>query len=374
MNRRGFIKASAGFLAAGTLGAVPKSLAQAVPAPSETPPFFRAPGRRVLGQGAARLEVSSIGLGCMGMSHHRGPHPDRATLIRTLHQAVDMGVTLFDTAESYGPWVNEELVGEALHAYRDKVTITTKFGHTFINGRHNIGVEDCRPENIRRVCEASLKRLRLDAIPLFYQHRQDRNVPVEEVAGTVAELIKEGKVQRFGLSEVNAETIRRAHAVCPVTAVQSEYHLMWRTPEQFIFPTLRELGIGFVAYSPVVRGYLAGDLTEATQFDADNDNRATHAQFTPEAMRANLPILEELHRFGNPRGMTSAQVAIAWMLAKEPWIVPIPGTAKLAHLIEDLQSETFSASPADWAELEARVAAHPITGTRANTRDTSIQA
>lgn len=379
MSRRSFLKMGAtASVAMGLSMAVPPAVADTLGISTKqgltdrggrTAPF----ATRILGSGRAAMEVSSIGLGCMGMSHHRSAHPDKKALVRLLHQAVDMGVTLFDTAESYGPWKNEELVGEALHEYRHKVNITTKFGHTFVNDKHNIGVEDCTPVNIRRVCEASLRRLRLEAIPLFYQHRQDKNVPVEEVAGTVADLIKEGKVLRFGLSEANAETIRRAHAVCPLTAVQSEYHLMWRTPEQSIFPTLKELGIGFVAYSPLTRGFLGGDINEFTLFDADNDNRATHGQFTAETIRDNTPILNELHRFGRTRGITSSQAALAWMLAKEPWIVPIPGTTKAAHLHEDLQAVSLEYSANEWMELEKAVASHPVTGSRANSRDTSIQ-
>ncbi len=331
------------------------------------------PAQRTLGSGTQAMTVSAVGFGCMGLNYHRGPHPDRKQLIRLLHEAVDRGVTLFDTAESYGPWTNEELVGEALHPYRHRVNITTKFGHTFVNGKHNIGVEDARPEHIREVCEASLKRLNIEAIAMFYQHRQDKNVPVEDVAGTVADLIKEGKVLRFGLSECSAETVRRAHKVCPVTAVQSEYHIMWREPETRLFPTLKELGIGFVAYSPVLRGFLGGGINECTQFVSENDNRATHPQFTPEALRANMPIVEELQKFGRTRGMTAAQVALAWMLAKGPWLVPIPGTTKSAHLIEDLQTAAYSYSQQEWSALEKAVASHAITGGRANARDTSIQ-
>ena len=379
IDRRSFLKIGGMTMAAmGLSSLMPSAVAKAAGLDMQRPSLRTATGdtpleTRTLGQGSQALTVSAIGLGCMGMSHHRSDHPDKKTLIRLLHEAVDRGVTLFDTAESYGPWVNEELVGEALHEYRYRVNVTTKFGHTFVNGKHNIGVEDCSPANIRRVCEASLKRLRLEAIPMFYQHRQDKNVPVEEVASTVADLIKEGKVLRFGLSEVNADTIRRAHAVCPLTAVQSEYHLMWREPENTIFPVLEELGIGFVPYSPLTRGFLGGDINEFTRFDPNNDNRATHTQFTPEAIRNNTPILNELHKFGRTHGMTSSQVALAWMLWKKPWIVPIPGTTKSAHLAEDLQALAFSCSDEEWLALEEAVASHPITGSRANSRDTSIQ-
>lgn len=379
ISRRSFLKLGGMTVAAVGLSSVlPEPVAKAAGLDTGKNLFRTATGdtplqTRTLGSGNRALTVSAIGLGCMGMSHHRSEHPDKKTLIRLLHEAVDRGVTLFDTAESYGPWINEELVGEALHEYRYRVTVTTKFGHTFINGKHNIGVEDCTPANIRRVCEASLKRLRLEALPMFYQHRQDKNVPVEEVASTVADLIKEGKVLRFGLSEVNADTIRRAHAVCPVTAVQSEYHLMWREPEKTVFPVLEELGIGFVPYSPLTRGFLGGDINEFTRFDPDNDNRATHTQFTPEALRNNTPILNELHRFGRVHGMTSSQVALAWMLWKKPWVVPIPGTTKSAHLAEDIQTLDFTCTDEEWLALEAAVASHPVTGSRANSRDTSIQ-
>lgn len=378
MSRRKFLKIgmTAG-AAAGMSMIMPSAMAEtitkSVGAASSASEVSGALPKRVLGRGAAAMEVSAIGFGCMGLNHHRSASPNKKSLIRLLHQAVDMGVTLFDTAESYGPWINEELVGEALHEYRYKVNITTKFGHTFINGKHNIGVEDCSPANIRRVCEASLRRLNMETIPLFYQHRLDKNVPVEEVASTVADLIKEGKVLRFGLSEVNAETIRRAHAVCPVTAVQSEYHMMWREPEKSVFPVLEELGIGFVAYSPLTRGFLSGDLNEFTRFDPENDNRATHSQFTPEALRANTPIVNELYYFGRTRGITSAQAALAWMLAKKDWIVPIPGTTKPAHLAEDLAAINLSYTPEEWRNLENAVASHPITGSRANSLDTSIQ-
>lgn len=375
ISRRSFLKigVASGF-ATGISMIMPPAMANCIIASDNIVPASESNlPKRVLGSGKSAMEVSALGFGCMGLNHHRSGHPDKKTLIRLLHEAVDRGITLFDTAESYGPWINEELVGEALHEYRYKVNITTKFGHTFINGKHNIGVEDCSPSNIRRVCEASLRRLNLEAIPLFYQHRQDKNVPVEVVAETVRDLIKEGKVLHFGLSEVNADTIRRAHAICPITAVQSEYHMMWRTPEQNIFPVLEELGIGFVPYSPIARGFLGGDLNEFTKFDPENDNRATHSQFTAEAMRSNTPILNELHAFGRTRGITSAQVALAWMLEKRPWIVPIPGTTKSAHLYENLQSLEISCKPDEWDALEKAVAAHEITGSRSNNLDTSIQ-
>lgn len=380
INRREFLKITASASAALSLSALlPDSAVRAagIGAKNGTMIADRRTNdgmpQRTLGTGRAALTVSAMGFGCMGMNHHRGQHPDKRTMIRLLQKAADEGVTLFDTAESYGPWVNEELVGEALHSRRHDVCITTKFGHTFVDGRHNIGVEDCSPENIRRVCEASLRRLNIEAIPLFYQHRQDKNVPVEVVAGTVAELIEEGKVLHFGLSEANADTIRRAHAVCPVTAVESEFHLMWRTPAQTVFPTLQELGIGFVAYSPLTRGFLGGNLNDQMTFDADNDNRATHGQFTREALRANTPILNELYRFGRTRGMTAAQVALAWMTTKYPFLVAIPGTTKRAHMLENNAALDFQLTAEEIAELEQAVSAYPVAGERANLRDTSIQ-
>ena len=285
-------------------------------------------------------------------------------MITLLHQAVERGVTLFDTAQVYGPLINEELAGEALHSFRNKVSVTTKFGHRIVNGKYFDGELDSTPRNIRRVAEESLKRLRIETIGLFYQHRLDPAVPIEDVAGTVNDLIREGKVKRFGLCEVNPQTIRRAHAVQPVTAVQSEYHLMWRTPEREVFPVLQELGIGFVPYSPLNRGFLGGGITEYTRFDSSNDNRNTLPRFTPEAIRANLAIVEILNAFGRTRGLTSAQVALAWMMAKAPWIAPIPGTTKLAHLDENLRAADLTLTPAEVQELETAVSRIQIVGDR----------
>ncbi len=288
--------------------------------------------RRTLGSGKSSLEVSALGLGCMGMSYSRGPAPDRKAMIALIRKAVEFGVTLFDTAEVYGPFINEELVGEALFPFRKEVIITTKFGHSIVNGKHQEGALNSRPERIRQVAEESLKRLQSESIDLFYQHRFDPTVPIEDVAGTVKELIREGKVKHFGLCEVGSQTIRRAHAVQPLTAVQSEYSLMWRTPEAEVLPTLEELGIGFVPYSPLGRGYLAGGLNEHTKFDSRTDNRATLPRFTPKALKANRVLVDLLIEFGEQKGATSGQVALAWLLAQKPWIVPIPGTTKLAHL------------------------------------------
>lgn len=321
---------------------------------------------RVLGTGKAAFEVSALGFGVMGMKYNRSQHPDMQQCIRLLHEAVDRGVTLFDTAIIYGPLNNEELAGEALGELRGKVNVTTKFGHEVVNGKAT-GRQDSRPATIRKYCEDSLRRLRTDVIPMFYQHRFDRNTPVEDVAGTIQDLMKEGKVQHWGMCEVSADTIRRAHAVCPLTAIQSEYHLMHRAVEDNgVLDVCRELGIGFVPYSPLNRGFLGGDLNEYTRFDPDNDNRNTLPRFTPEAMRANYRIVNVLQRFGRERGMTSAQLALGWLLHKAPWIVPIPGTTKLSHLEENLRSLDFVLTSDEWNELETEVSEIPVTGDRYN--------
>lgn len=322
--------------------------------------------RRVLGSGAAAMEVSALGFGVMGMTYNRSQHPGKRECIALLHEAVERGVTLFDTAIIYGPWSNERLAGEALSAFGDRICVTTKFGHEVVDGRAT-GRQDSRPATIRRYCEESLRRLRIDAIPLFYQHRFDPQVPVEEVAGTLGDLIREGKVLRWGLCEVSAETIRKAHAVQPLTAVQSEYHLMHRAVEENgVLDTCGELGIGFVPYSPMNRGFLGGCINEYTVFDEHNDNRPTLPRFQPEAIRANLRIVNVLQEFGRTRGMTSAQVALGWLLHQAPWIVPIPGTTKLSHLEENLRTLDFSLPAADWQALEAAVAAIPVVGDRYN--------
>lgn len=310
------------------------------------------------------MEVSALGFGMMGLNYNRGPHPERKALIALLHQAVEHGVTLFDTAQVYGPLINEELAGEALYPYLNRVSVTTKFGHSIVDGKYETGKLNSRPENICRVAEESLKRLRVEVIELFYQHRLDPEVPIEDVAGTVKDLIREGKVKRFGLCEVGVRTIRRAHAVQPVTAVQSEYHFMWREQEKKVFPVLEELGIGFVPYSPLNRGFLGGAINEYTRFDSGNDNRNTLPRFTPEAIRANLALVEALNAFGRTRGMTSAQVALAWLMAQKPWIVAIPGTTKLAHLEENLRAADLTLTPDDLRELESAVSKIQIVGDR----------
>jgi aryl-alcohol dehydrogenase-like predicted oxidoreductase len=315
--------------------------------------------RRTLGTGNAALEVSALGLGMMGMNYHRGVFPDRKTIAVLIRHAVDQGVDFFDTAEAYGPYTNEELTGELLAPFRRKVLIGTKFGHSLDSD----GL-DSRPERIRQVSEASLKRLKVEVIDLFYQHRFDPEVPIEDVAGTVKDLIREGKVRHFGMCEVSAETIRRAHAVQPLTAIQSEYHLMWREPEKEILSVCAELGIGFVPYSPVNRGFLGGTINEYTDFNIGSDNRNILPRFTPEAIRANTAIVEVLNRFGRTRGVTTAQISLAWLLAKAPWIVPIPGTTKLSHLEENLRAADLVLSPEEVRELEDAVSQIKIVGDR----------
>lgn len=320
--------------------------------------------KRTLGRGDYAMEVSALGFGVMGANYNRGVHPPEKDMIRLIGQAVEHGVTLFDTAQIYGPLKNEELAGKALAPYKGKVAVTTKFGHKIVNGVYHTGELDSTPANIRKVAEESLKLLKIDVIEMFYQHRFDPNVPIEEVAGTVKDLIREGKVKRFGLCEVGPDTIRKAHAVQPVTALQSEYHLMWREPEKDIFPVLEELGIGFVPYSPLNRGFLGGDMTEYTRFDSGNDNRNTLPRFIGDALRANLMYVETLNRFGRPRGVTGAQLALAWMMAKKDWIVPIPGTTKLSHLEENLRAADINLSQQEWADLENQLAQITIVGDR----------
>ena len=321
---------------------------------------------RTLGSGKAAMKVSSLGLGLMGMNYNRSQSPDRKECIRLIHEAIDKGVTLFDTAIIYGPLRNELLAGEALEVYRNRIYVTTKFGHEVIDGKAT-GRQDSRPATIRRYCEESLKRLRIDSIPLFYQHRYDPNTPIEEVAQTISDLIKEGKVQRWGLCEVSADTIRKAHAIQPLTAIQSEYHLMHREVEtNGVLDVCKELGIGFVPYSPINRGFLGGCINEYTVFDVNNDNRQTLPRFQPNAIRANTRIVNVLQQFGRTRGMTSAQVALGWLLQKAPWIVPIPGTTKLSHLEENLHTLSFQLSSEEWKELEDAVAAIPVVGDRYN--------
>jgi aryl-alcohol dehydrogenase-like predicted oxidoreductase len=315
--------------------------------------------------GSSRLEVSALGLGCMRMSHDEFPLPDRQEMISFLHAAVDRGITFFDTAEVYGPFINEELVGEALYPFRGKVVIATKFGfkHDPDKGPSPAAGLDSRPEQVRRVAEASLKRLKVNAIDLFYQHRVDPNVPIEDVAGTVKDLIQEGKVRHFGLSEASAQTIRHAHAVQPVTAVQSEYSLWWREVEAEVLPACEELGIGFVPFSPLGRGYLTGKIDENTTF-ASVDIRSRMPRFTQEARKANRVVIDLLERIGKQKGATPAQIALAWLLAQKPWIVPIPGTRKLERLDENIGALAIELTPDELREIESAISKITVLGDR----------
>ncbi len=316
------------------------------------------PTRRL---GNSTLEVSALGFGCMGLSFGYGPPIDRLEGIKVIRAAAERGVTLFDTAEVYGPFTNEDLVGEALTPFRGRVAIATKFGFRIENGA-STGL-DSRPEHIRDVAAASLKRLKIEAIDLFYQHRVDPNVPIEDVAGTVKDLISEGKVKHFGLSEASPRTIRRAHAVQPVTALQSEYSLWWREPEGELLPTVEELGIGFVPFSPLGRGFLTGKIDESTTFDS-SDFRNTVPRFSAENRKANQALVDLLTRIAERKRATSAQIALAWLLAQKPWIVPIPGTTKLTRLEENLGAGALELSAGDLAEIEKAAAQITVQGHR----------
>src|SRR5881409_1903452 len=307
----------------------------------------------------SNLEVSAIGLGCMGMSYGYGPAADRQEMISLIRSAVERGVTFFDTAEAYGPFTNEELVGEALATFRGQVVIATKFGFD-IDAFPGL---NSRPEHIKQVAEASLNRLNVDAIDLFYQHRVDPNVPIEDVAGAVKELIREGKVKHFGLSEAGVQTIRRAHAVQRVTAVQSEYSLWWRRPEEELLPTLEELGIGFVPFSPLGKGFLTGTIDEKTTF-VSSDFRNIVPRFTPEARRANQTIVDVLRSIAEKKRATPAQIALAWLLAQKPWMVPIPGTTKLARLEENIGAAAIRLTSGDLREIETAASQITIQGAR----------
>ena len=315
--------------------------------------------------GNSNLEVSALGLGCMRMSHDESPIPDKQEMISFLHAVVDRGITFFDTAEVYGPFTNEELLGEALSPFRGQVVIATKFGfkHDPQKGPSPAIGLDSRPEQIKRVAEASLKRLKVDAIDLFYQHRVDPNVPIEDVAGAVKELIQEGKVKHFGLSEAGAKIIRRAHTVQPVTAVQSEYSLWWRTCEEEVLPVCEELGIGFVPFSPLGRGYLTGKIDENTTF-ASVDIRSRLPRYTPEARKANRVVIDLLIRIGEQKGATPAQIALAWLLAQKPWIVPIPGSRKLERLDENIGALAVELKPDDLREIQDAISKITIQGDR----------
>ncbi|PGV52186.1 aldo/keto reductase [Bacillus sp. AFS037270] len=314
--------------------------------------------KRKLGKNG--LEVSAVGLGCMGMSHGYGPASDKKEMISMIHEAIDRGVTFFDTAEVYGPYVNEELVGEALAPFKEKVVIATKFGIQIVDGKQ---VLDSNPECIRKSVEGSLKRLKIDTIDLYYQHRVDPNVPIEEVAGVVQDLIKEGKVKHWGLSEAGVNTIRRAHSVHPLTAIQSEYSMMWRSPEEELLPALEELGIGFVPFSPLGKGFLTGKIDKNATFDS-SDFRSIVPRFKPENIEANQVLVELIKEIAAGKDLAPAQIALAWVLAQKPWIVPIPGTRKLKRLEENLGAAEVELTPGELSDLNNALSKIEISGDR----------
>ena len=364
INRRNFLKTSAIVGASlsipSALGGMNSTQSKTIVRSNTSSPIMTK--RRTLGTGKHGLDVSALGLGCMGMNYHRSGHPPKEANIALIRKAFEYGITFFDTAEVYGPFVNEELVGEALVPIRNDVAIATKFGFNFHNGE-SAGLNS-RPENIRRVVEESLRRLRTDRIDLLYQHRLDPNVPIEDVAGTVSDLIKEGKVLHYGLCEVDGQTIRKAHAVYPLTAIQSEYSIMWRQPEEEVLSVCKELGIGFVPYSPLNRAYLTGALNEFTVFDAENDNRSTSPTFSPEAMRLNMPFVNLLYSFGRSRGVTSAQVALAWIMAHKMDMVSIPGTTKLSHLEENIRAAELVLTDEEVDEINLALSHLDVVGER----------
>ena len=315
--------------------------------------------------GKSNLEVSAISLGCMGMSFSYGPPKDKQEMTNLLHAAVDCGITFFDTAEVYGPFTNEDLVGEALAPFRKQLVIATKFGFDLSGSDHRPGAAtlSSQPEHIKRACEGSLKRLRTNVIDLYYQHRVDPNVPIEDVAGTVKELIQQGKVKHFGMSEAGVQTIRRAHAVQPLTALQSEYSLWWRKPEKEVIPMLEELGIGFVPYSPLGKGFLTGKIDENAKFDK-TDFRSTLPRFTPEALKTNQALIDLLGKIAKRKSATPAQIALAWLLAQKPWIVPIPGTTKLHRLEENIGALAIELTPDDLKEIDSAASKITVHGNR----------
>jgi len=325
---------------------------------------------RTLGSGKHSIKVSALGLGCMGMSWNRSFVPDRKNSIAVIRKAYDMGVNFFDTAEAYGPFANEELVGEAIASFRKNIILCSKFGFEIQNNKL-AGKFNSKPEHIKEVVEQSLKRLKTDHIDLLYQHRVDPDVPIEDVAGTVNGLIQQGKVKHFGLSEAGEQSIRKAHAVQPVTAIQTELSLMSQEPLADIFPVCEELGIGFVPYSPLCRAYLTGFLYERTKFIPANDNRPTLPRYTPDAIKANWSIIEYLTEFGNQRGLTPAQISLAWLLKQKPWVVPIPGTTKLAHLQENMGSADFEFTPEELKNITDAISKIKIVGDRYPVRQTN---
>ena len=363
INRRNFLRNAA-------LAGAAISAASAVKGKNmeNSPKKGRAPGgapimekRRTLGSGKAAMEVSAMGLGCMGMSANHGLPRDKRAMANLIAEAVDLGVDFFDTAEIYGPHTNEELVGEALAPYRDRVRIGSKFGLYYPGGKQ---VEDARPQTVRKAVEASLKRLKTDHIDIYYQHRIDNKVPIEEVAGTMRDLAAEGKIVHWGMSEPNAETIRRAHREFPVTAVENQYALTFRRHEEETFKVVEELGIGFVAYSPLDRGYLAGEMDANTRFDPETDMRASFPRLSPEAMGKNRIFIDFLDEIGRKRRASCAQVALAWVLAQKPWIVPIPETTRRAHLLENLRAPDIEFSPEEMSEINARLSQMVPVGER----------
>lgn len=362
-NRRNFLKAGA-TLGAGFLAAPALNTVQANQSSTNNASTTKDAKSRTLGSGAHSIEVAyGLGLGCMGMSWNRSFVPDRTNSIAVIRKAYDMGVNLFDTAEAYGPFANEELVGEAIAPFRKKVTLCSKFGFDIQNGKMTGGLNS-NPEHIREVVEQSLRRLKTDVIDLLYQHRPDPKIQMEDVAGTVKDLIRQGKVKHFGLSQASATDLRRAHAVQPVTALQTELSLMTREPLTDIFPVCEELGIGFVPWVPLGRAYLTGFINERTRYVIGNDNRPNLPRYQPEAVKANWPIVEVLTDFGNQRGLTPAQVSLAWLLAQKPFVVPIPGTTKLAHLQENLASADYRFTSEELRNLTSAITAIKIVGDR----------
>jgi aryl-alcohol dehydrogenase-like predicted oxidoreductase len=369
-DRRGFLKASA--LAGSSLFATSafSMTSGKVARQSKANSDDRITKQRYLGSGNNKIEVSALGLGCMGMSWNRSFIPEKSHMVALIRKAYEMGVTLFDTAEAYGPFANETLVGEAIAPFRKEITLCSKFGFDIQNGKMTGGLNS-NPAHIKEVVEQSLKRLKTDTIDLLYQHRVDPKVPMEDVAGTVKDLIKDGKVKHFGLSEAGPQSIRKAHAVQPLTALQTEYSLMTREPEAEVIAVCEELGIGFVPYSPLCRAYLTGYINERTKYIAGNDNRTTLPRYKPESVVANWGIVDVLTEFGNQRGLTAAQVSLAWLMAQKPWIVPIPGTTKLAHLQENLSSADISFTPDELKKFTEEISRIRIVGDRYPTPQTN---
>lgn len=364
LNRRNFLKSSAlfgGAIATSAMTFGNTKTADLKKSAANTKYSALMVGRRMLGSGKAAMEVSALGLGCMGMSSGHGPARDKKAMCRLIAEAVDLGVDFFDTAEIYGPYTNEELVGEALAPYRDKVKIGSKFGLYYPGGKQ---LEDARPGRIREAIDASLKRLKTDHIDIYYQHRIDNKIPIEEVAGTMRELAEEGKILHWGMSEPNAETIRRAHKEFPVTAVEDQYALTFRLHEKETFPVLEELGIGLVAYSPLDRGYLGGEMDGKTRFDPQTDMRANFPRLSSESMEKNRVFIDFLDEIGRKKRASCAQVALAWILYQKPWIVPIPETTKRAHLLENIRSSSLVFSKEEISEINGRLSQMTPVGER----------